>query len=277
MFALVRLFLFLITRRWGLIILGAILALGGLFYGVSSHQVMYQTVAPGAPAHYLEDGSTAYLQMQNSETLYIVNENDFSPPLTGSVISNGGNISFVYRPDDTTSVDVTSTRGTHLQGDGYTVVQMTVYDANGQNPQIYTTSEYTQNPNGFYQNNWAGGIVIFLVGLVILGSVFFLPKTLGKKKKLASANGIPPAQMNVPNGMQGQAYPYQQPYQNPVPANPYAQPYQGPAQYPQYPQQPQQPQSPAQYGSNVQYPQYPQSGSNEPTQFAGPYNPPPRN
>src|SRR5215831_2088585 len=126
---MVRLLFLLLTTRWGLTIAGALLTIGGLVYGIGSHAVTYQRVSHDTVLHFLSpadaSSSTGYLQLQNDPNLYVMNESDFTPPLTGTSFGDGNVIAYVYRPDQTTSIDVTATNNsTHLQGDAYTIGQI---------------------------------------------------------------------------------------------------------------------------------------------------------
>lgn len=268
MFSLIRLAIILVTRRWGLIVIGVVCIIGGLFYGVLSHSVSYQRTGPAHIAHYIADSSSnnGYLQLDNGSTLYIVPQNDFSPSINGiNTFKDGSTLSIVYRTDDTTSIDVSSTIGTHLHGDAYTVVQIADSDTNA----VYTTDTYNQNPTGFYQNNWGGGIALFLLGAIIAGLAFFWPRIQAKRGKGAATNVVAGTYIGHPN-QPNQNYPnYNQnppyPVQPALSSDPYANSYGNPAQYPpvanpQYPQYPQYPQNP-------QYPQY------QPMQPSQPQNP----
>lgn len=251
------------TRRWGLLIIGAALLIGGLIYGASSHSVAYQSVGKGTVAHFLAGDSTGYLKMNGSSTLYVLNENDFTPTINGTdTFANGDIISFVYRTDGTTNIDETSTIGTRLSGPAYTIVELTVYANGGQ--KVYNTSDYSQHPSGFYQNNWLGGGAIAFIGFIIVDLTFFLPLILKKKK-------VQPAYNAAAMEMQGQANPYQQPYQNPDQYNQYGQYNQNNAYPPQQPGQ----YTPGTYNQPYGYGQ-PQPGQYEPTQRADPYNQPPQ-
>ncbi|MEO6891240.1 MAG: LPXTG cell wall anchor domain-containing protein [Ktedonobacteraceae bacterium] len=262
----------MIRRSILLLILGIALAGAGVFMGTSSHQVTYQSVGQGTIAHYLSDNTTGYLQMSNSPTLYTVNEKDFSPAINGtSTFQDGDTISFVYEPSSTTDIDSSSSLGTHLQGTAYKVVQITRTDAGA--AQQFVSSEYTQNPNGFYQNNWPTAIAMLLGGLVLLGLGFFL---LTRRKKPAAGFGVTPSPAVNAMGGQPGANPYQQPYQDvgqyPGQAGQYGygQPPQG-AYPPVQPGSGQYPPAPAQYG------QPPQGAYPPPSQYDPnrPYNPPP--
>lgn len=259
MFSLIRLAILLVTRRWGLIVIGVICLIGGLFYGVLSHTVTYQRTGPAHIAHYLAGSSSndGYLQLDNGSTLYIVHQGDFSPSIDGlNTFKDGDTLSIVYRTDDTTSIDETSTIGTHLNGDAYTVVQIADSDTNA----VYTTNTYNQNPTGFYQNNWGGGIALFLLGALIAGLAWFWPMIRAKRGKGVAMNAVAGTYMGYPNQPNQPApnYPgYNQNMPYPVqPApllDPYGNPYSGPAQYPPVPQ----PQYPP-YAQNQPYPQYSQ-------------------
>ncbi len=182
MFSLIRLAILLIPRRWGLIVVGAVLAIAGLIVGITSHQVTYQTVNKGTIIHYLygqsdsggNDNSDAYIELQDG-SLYFLNESDFSPALNSDTIQSQV-VSMVYDPTNTKSIDISSSNtSTHLSGTGDQVVQLTSFYSNGQNPATFTTSEYQQNPNGFYQNNWTGGAALLVLGLLIGGAALLLP------------------------------------------------------------------------------------------------------
>ncbi len=264
---MIRLIIVLVTRRWGLIIIGALLIIGGLIYGASSHHVSYQSVGKGTVAHFLVGDSTGYLEMDGSSALYVVNENDFTPTIDGTnTFGNGDTISFVYRTDDTTDIDQTSTIGTHLVGSGHTIIELTVISDSGQ--KVFKTVDYAQNPSGFEQNNWLAGGGIAFLGFIIVGLAFVVPM-------LRKKNNVQPAYNPALVGMQDQPNPYQQPYQQPSYQQPaYPQSYQAPGQYNQYSQQPQYPQQPDQYATppyNQQYGQA-QPGQYDQTQVVGPYS-----
>jgi len=214
----VRLAIILLTRRWGLIAIGLILIIAGLIYGLSSHSVSYITVKQETIAHILSGGGTGYLQLQSDSQLYIIHQSDFTPAIDDSTFTDGDVITFVYRPDQTTSIDETATNsGAHLKGDAFTVEQITATDSNG-NQQTFTNSEYSQNPGGFYDSNWLPGGLLLLAGLIIGGAAFVMPVV----RKPKTAYGItPPGGMGMDTGLQS-SQPYQQPDQEP---SPYNQPY----------------------------------------------------
>ncbi len=123
--------------------------------------------------------------------------------------------------------------------------------------QLYTTSEYTHNPNGFYKNKWAGGIGLIVLGLFAFSLVLFAPRFFKNRRQKVSA--LAPVMV----GNADQAIPYQPANAYQQMPNPYMQPYAGPSQYPQYQQE---------------YTSYPvQPGGYDPTQLAGSEKIPPQN
>jgi hypothetical protein len=243
-------------RFIALLIIGGVIILAGLGYGISSSRVAYQQVGQGTIAHYLSANGTGYLQMSNSPTLYLVHETDFTPIIQGiNTFADGDAISLVYNPSDTTPIDVTSKLGTHLSGSAYQVVEITAYD---KNQQVYKTAAYSQDPQSYGSNHWGGGISLIVVGAILMGIAFFT--TRRKAQPAFTAN--PPSMA----GTQPPMPPYQQSYPD-QPATAYGQPnqqsYPGAVPYPsQLPQYPQYPQNQL----------YPQPGWVEPTRVANPYN-----
>ena len=251
MYLIVRLLRLLLTRRWGWMVLGVVVAGIGVALGASSHQVKYQPITNGNFTPYVVEGGTDYLQTSDGSTYYVIKESDLSPHFDGNTIFGGNQKTFaILTRSDTEDVDVQLTDGTHLLGTGYRVERIAQVDpTTGQFMQIYSTAEYTQNPNGFYENNWAGGIGLIVLGLLSVGLGLFAPRIFKNRRLKASA----PAPVMMGNS--GQAMPYQQGNAYQQPPNPYMQPYAGPSQYPQYPQQP---------------------GTYDPTQLARPQSFPPQ-
>ena len=135
-------------------------------------------------AHYLSGRGFGYMQLEKSPTLYFVNEGQFLPAFSADYLNHGNVlISFLYRTDETTSIDASSGNNVHLNGPAYSVEQITLYHQFGQPPQVFSTSEYYQNPKGYYQHYWTVGIAFSLVGLIFIGLGLFMTVRRGKKKK----------------------------------------------------------------------------------------------
>lgn len=247
--------------RWFFVFIpvGILLVLIGIITGASSRSSTYKQIAKGTIAHYLSADNTGYLQLGGSPDLYIVHETDFSPVINGtSTFQDGDTISLVADPKNTTSIDKTSTIGTHLVGSAANVVQIVAYDdTTGQPKATYTTSAYNQDQNGYTQNNWPLGGVLIVLGLLMAVGAFFLPR-----KKPQPGFGITPG---VPPLAMGQQ-----------PMQPIAHPYNAP--YPQYPGAPQfQGQPPNQGSPNLQgqgQPPYQQPAAPYPGSINNPYGQP---
>ena len=124
------------------------------------------------------------MQLEKSPTLYIVNEGEFLPAFSADYLNHGNVlISFLYRTDETTSIDASSGNNVHLVGPAYTVERITLYHQFGQQPVVFSTHEYFQNPNGYYQHNWMAGIELSILGLILFGLGYFMTVVRGKNKK----------------------------------------------------------------------------------------------
>lgn len=212
-----------------LLLIGIVIVGVGIYMGTQSHQVTYQSHSAGTIAHFLadDDEHKGYLQMDGSDDLFVVPENSFTPTINGiDTLKNGYRISFVYAPSETEHVDIKSTLGTHLEGDGAEVVQLTLLEGdNGSTNQVFTTSDYTKNPQGFYKNNWTYGGGLIALGAILAIVSLFLPKTRPQQGfSINQPGAYPPGGQFPPNAQ----YP-PQPGQFPPQSGPYAP---QPGQYP---------------------------------------------
>jgi len=171
-------------QRWGLILLGILLIIVGLMYGAIPQKASYQSITKAFIAHYLSGRGIGYMQLEKSPTLYIVDESEFLPAFSADYLNHGNVlISFLYRTDETTSIDASSDNNVHLVGSAFPIVRITLYHQFGQQPVLFNTHEYYQNPNGYYQHNWMAGIALSILGLIFMGLWYFMTVIRGKKKK----------------------------------------------------------------------------------------------
>ncbi len=254
---------------WVLMVAGLLVAIVGGVYGIFSHSVIYRIVNKDVIAHLLVGDSSSpdhadSLQMEHDNNLYVFNTSTFSPTIGGKSFGDGSSVSFIYRTDSTTYIDIRSKNtSTHLTGNAYTIEQITVLDSNGQKQTTFSSAEYTQHPNGFYQNNWPIGGVLLALGLVIFALGLIIPLLRGRKTPPAALEDAP----SIPLSTQPSPILPQPPYSNPGQYPPQSQQsypgllqpspipqqlYANPGQYPQSlqptyqnsalaPQQPQQP------------------------------------
>ena len=180
------------AQRWSLILIGIMLAISGLIYGAIPHQTPYQSMPKSFIAHYLSGRGTGYMQLQGNPTLYIVNEGDFLPAFSADYLNHGQIvISFLYRTDETTSIDASSDTNVRLVGQAYTVEQIKLYQQFGQPPEVFSTHEYYENPNGYYQHNWMVGLALALLGLIFTGFGAFMIIRRGKKQRQIDFTNTP--------------------------------------------------------------------------------------
>ncbi|GCE15225.1 hypothetical protein [Tengunoibacter tsumagoiensis] len=260
-----RLIRYLVSQRWGMILLGSIVVIVGIIIGLTSRQVTYQTTQKALVKHYLysesgDDKNRAYVQLDGDSALYFLDEKDFTPALSSSLLSDHPLWQVTFDPEDTTQITATAgNTGTHLDGTGAHVAQIVAYDENSADPKTYQTSGYAANPHGSYQNNWLIGGGVMLLGLILASLAFILPHYRKKPALIGGQfTGTPvqgfPAYTPNPGAFSAQP-------QQPVAPYPFVnggQPSSSPnQQYPnqQYPNQ----QYPNQQYPNQQYPnqQYP--------------------
>lgn len=236
---MVRLVMLLLSRRWGLMVVGAILIIAGLIWGATSHQVAFTTYAPGdITSHYnvySGDLGNTYFNVQGSSDYFIARKEDFNPAIdTNSLSDKTAAVSFIASSE---KADVAANLEGHHIDSEFIVEKVVFYDDHNQPLATYTSQEYNANPNGFYNNNWLKAIWLVIIGALLFVVAFIFPMLVKKPQVNAGFNpGV------------GGAQPYQQPYP------PYGQQPQPQAQ-PQYPPYGQQPyQNPQQYPPATPYP-----------------------
>ena len=156
------------------------------------------------------------MQLEKSPTLYIVNEGEFLPAFSADYLNHGNVlISFLYRTDDTTDIDASSGTRVHLKGTAYQVERIILYHQFGQPPEVFSTHEYFQNPNSYYQHNWMAGLVLSILGLIVIGLGYLLPIRRGKKKKQPDFSSAPAATQKSADKQHEKANQYQEPETEP--------------------------------------------------------------
>ena len=179
-------------QHWGLSLIGILLIICGLIYTAIPQKTPYQGVSKAFLAHYLSGRGIGYLQLEKSSSLYIVNEGDYLPAFSADYLNHGNVlISFLYRSDETTSIDVSSDNHVHLVGQAFPVLRITLYHQFGQQPVVFSTQQYLQNPNGYYRHNWIVGIAFSILGLILIGIGYFMTVVRSKKKKQPDSDNDP--------------------------------------------------------------------------------------
>jgi hypothetical protein len=249
-YSMARLIILLLTRRWGLLIVGAILIIGGAVWGMTSHQVTYQTSKQGVTYHIAigETSGNVYINPDGSSDYFVAFKNDFNPQITQSDIDNSDTLTFIARTDTSSLDPALQANGTTIN-DAHKIEKLVFYDKNGNVQKTFTTAEYQANPNGFNDNEWIKSIWLIIAGAILALAALIVPMMVKKPQPSTGFNigagGVqPPYQQPTPYG---QPYPQQ-------PTNPYGQPYQGPGQYPQGAAYPPQPPAYGQPGNPYQQP-----------------------
>jgi hypothetical protein len=115
-----------------------------------------------------------YFQPTGNSFFYVINPANFSPYPDPSVFQNNRHVEALLYSDNTQNVSITLDDGTKLSGTGYTVVQFTLADDSGQH-QSFAVDEYSQHPNGYYDNCWQVGGILGAVGVLFLAFTFLAP------------------------------------------------------------------------------------------------------
>lgn len=270
---MVRLTILLLSRRWGLIVVGALLVIGGLVWGLSSHTVSYQSY-PKSSNYHIGTGTSSgnvYINANGSDEFFAAFNGDFSPAISSSDVDKTDSVSFIARTDTSTLDPALNANGTTIN-DAHKIEKLVLYDQNGGVINTYTSSEYNANPNGLSENNWLLASLLLVVGLILGGGAFAYPMLAKKPQTNAGFNPAQPYQQPYGQPQQPYAQPYQQqpyaqPYGQPNPQQPPQQPYGQPNPYGQSYQSPQQYPPAAPYPP--QQPPYGQPGNN-------PYQQPPQ-
>jgi uncharacterized membrane protein len=199
-------------QRWGLFLLGILLIFVGLMYGAIPQKTSYQSITKAFIAHYLSGRGIGYMQLEKSPTLYIVNEGEFLPAFSADYLNHGNVvISFLYRTDEMTSIDASSDNHVHLVGPAYSIERITLYHQFGQPPVVFSTHEYYQNPNGYYQHNWMAGIALSILGIIFIGFELFMIVIRNKKKKQLDLANTPAATQEAVDKQPEQTDQFQEP------------------------------------------------------------------
>jgi len=178
-------------QRWGLSLIGILLIICGLMYSAIPQTTPYQEISKAFLAHYLSGHGIGYMQLEKSSSLYIVNEGDYIPAFSADYLNHGNVlISFLYRSDETTSIGVSSDNHVHLVGQAFPVVRITLYHQYGQQPVDFSSHEYSQDPDGYYQHSWLVGIGLSILGIIFIGLGYFKTVFSRMKKEQLEAGSL---------------------------------------------------------------------------------------
>ncbi|MBX5448755.1 MAG: hypothetical protein IRZ24_01695 [Thermogemmatispora sp.] len=177
--ALLRLLWFLLSTRVGNLLAAAGLLVGGLLWGLTSHQVHYQAVPPISWFRvYSSDDGYDYVQINHGQQFYVIKDADFSPYPGGVFLDTRPRLlSLIYESDAQQPVELNLKEGERLTGSGYRVVAFSLVTGSGQ-PYTFTTADYRASPRGFYDDHWPLATWLLLAGVGFLGWALLGPLVL---------------------------------------------------------------------------------------------------
>lgn len=184
-----------LSSHKGRLIIGLVIIFGGIFYGLTSHQMNYKSVPEGRyQISPLNDGSYAFSQ-DGTDVYYIVHPTDFlTAPTDASFTSTDGIGDVVYQDENPKSFKMEQKDGSSIESQEYTVVHFSLTSSKDGNNLRFSTNEYMQDPDGIYINNWPTGIIVATLGLGALGFFLMLPTLRVRKLHKAQPAFVPTVQ-----------------------------------------------------------------------------------
>jgi len=163
-----------VTRRRGWTLIGALVLLAGVLWGVSSPTVSY-IGPPGDPTTHLSmtiaKNGDVYIYPTNKSIFFIARHDDFSSPI--NIPSTDILVHFVARPD-TISVNDTIERNLHVT-QAHVIKMLELDKLDKTLLATYTTSDYNPSSDGYYESRWwPGSITLMAVGLLIACVALFV-------------------------------------------------------------------------------------------------------
>jgi hypothetical protein len=167
--ALLRMIVFIFSTVVGRLIIGALLLIGGIVYGLGSHDIVYQWVQQQGSANIISgnalQGEDYYYHIPGSNTYYAIHAADFSPYPLPDTFENE-TASLQIEAGSAHSVSGTLNDGTTFSGTAYKVVHFVLMDTQGQH--VFTTQEYRDHPASYYTDQWLIGGTVTILGFLLI-------------------------------------------------------------------------------------------------------------
>lgn len=184
----------LFATKWGWAIIGLAALIGGLAWGLTSHQVAYVQGNQGAynqGAYQMGLTNIGYIIFQQADTsnYYVLEPNKFTQEdinLTPIIDGQYSRFNFIASTDSTYVDLYDKTTGVTISY-AHPIEKITFYEMDGHNPVTYTTADYSDNPNGYTINNWPYASPLMLAGALCAGIMFFFIAKDRKRLHLAKA------------------------------------------------------------------------------------------
>jgi TIR domain len=164
----------ILRRRWVWTLVGMLILLSGVLWGVTSPTVPYIKT----PAHfYLYPPTTngdIYISSTDKSTFFIARHEDFSPPIDPTKIHLGMPLNFVARPN---TIRVNDTIDGQSVAEAHVIEQLELYD-NQDSPTplaTYRASDYNPSSGDYYESRWwPVAVALIIAGLVIACATLFV-------------------------------------------------------------------------------------------------------
>ena len=217
-----RLLLVLVTNSLGWVVIGTGLLIGGLIWGLSSHDINYQSYPKSSSYHVStgEQTGNVYIYTDGSPDYFVAFLSDFPHTVSDSDLHSFGAVSFVARTN-MSRLDPVLNTGTATINQAHKIEKLVFYDPQGNVLHTYTTDEYNAHPDSYTVNNWLYGGALMLVGVLAGGNGLFFHLN-GRQRRMQAAAEERARLESMPS-----------PFARELGEMPRPRPYQGTEQYPQ--------------------------------------------
>ncbi len=230
-----RFLLVLVTTSLGWVVIGVGLLVGGLIWGMNSHQVSY---VQGGHDHYqaflTQDNGYIIFQQVNTDNYYVMHIPDYSPAIDTATIlddmHSAGDFSFIASTDSMRVGAYVESTGQHIDT-GHPIEKVAFYGASHLNSLTYTNADYSGDPTGKTINYWLYAGILMLAGVLCAGNgLLFFARGKQRRKEAAAAERARLESMPSPFARELGATASAEAYQG---AEQYSQPYNNPYRGPQ--------------------------------------------
>jgi hypothetical protein len=164
----------MVTQRWGWTLIGALVLLTGILWGISSPIIPYMGLSEGSGQIQVfpTKNGDIYVYPTDKSAFFIARHDDFSPPIDSNKIHMDIVLDGVARSD---TIRVNDVIGDQPVTDAHVIEKLVLYNLNNKPLGTYTASDYDPNTGGYYENRWwPGASALMAVGLLIASAALFV-------------------------------------------------------------------------------------------------------
>ena len=171
--------IYLLSKRWSWIIIGALMIIGGVLWGRTSHQINYTQINGSASYYDIGTGETSgntYFNASGSDDYYVAFADDFSVPQ--SDLKNAISFTIIARTDTSTlnrTLSIVHGYKRSYVSSAHKIEKLVLYGRSGSILASFTTEEYKANPGGVNDNEWIKAIWLIIAGVIIAGAALIVP------------------------------------------------------------------------------------------------------